>query len=135
MKKNLLTTTGSAILAISMLWGIPVFSAPVPENSSLVHKSEDPVEKKPSKKTRSTRSKGYIKVYPDAFKRMIHVVTKEKETEEIDFFVFDMQGTLILNYKMKPGSHERIVGLARGTYIYRVFEGDEETTNGDFEIK
>ncbi len=76
-----------------------------------------------------------MKIYPDALKRIMHVVVKEKEENEIDFFVFDMQGTLILNYKMKAGSHERIAGLARGTYIYRVFTGDEETANGDFEIK
>jgi hypothetical protein len=76
-----------------------------------------------------------IKIFPDALKRIMHVVIKEREEKEIDFFVFDMQGTLILNYKMKAGSHERITGLARGTYIYRVFTGDEETENGDFEIK
>ena len=65
----------------------------------------------------------------------MHVVAKENEGKEVDFFVFNMQGTLMLNYKMKSGDHQRITGLSRGTYEYRVFSGDEETASGKFMIK
>jgi hypothetical protein len=83
----------------------------------------------------ASRNNTAVKIFPDALKRMMHVVAKENEGKEVDFFVFDMQGTLMLNYRMKSGDHQRIAGLARGTYEYRVFTGDEETANGKFIIK
>ena len=68
-------------------------------------------------------------------KRVMHVVAKENEGKDIDFFVFDLQGELIQHYKMKAGDHERITGLERGKYVFHVFCGDEETANGKFEIR
>ena len=65
----------------------------------------------------------------------MHVVAKENDGKEIDFFVFDLEGTLVQNYKMKAKEHIRIQGLQRGSYVYRVFCGDEETAAGNFEIR
>ena len=91
---------------------------------------------KGGKKNKSTsRNNTSVKIFPDALKRIMHVVAKENQGKEVDFFVFDMQGTLMLNYKMKSGDHQRITGLSRGTYEYRVFSGDEETASGKFMIK
>lgn len=100
-------------------------------------------EEKPEKKTKDkTKTKGYtslnnpaLKIYPDALKREMHVVAKDNDGKEIDFFVFDLQGTLLQNYKMQPKDHNKISGLQRGTYIYRAFCGDEETAAGQFEIR
>ena len=36
----------------------------------------------------------------------MHVVAKDNEGKEIDFFVFDLKGTLVQNYKMKAGDHQ-----------------------------
>ena len=71
----------------------------------------------------------------DAPKKKVHVIAKEKKAKQIDFFVFDLEGTLVHNHKMKPKDHHRIGNLAKGIYIYRVFCGDEETASGQFEIK
>jgi hypothetical protein len=100
---------------------------------------EEPAKKTKSKTSEKTRSFGslnnrFVKIYPDALLREMHVVAKD-ENAQLDFFVFDVQGTLVQNYKMKPKDHYRIAGLARGTYIYRVFNGDEETAAGQFEIR
>ncbi|MBK9571091.1 MAG: T9SS type A sorting domain-containing protein [Chitinophagaceae bacterium] len=65
----------------------------------------------------------------------MHIIAKENEGQEINFFVFDVEGTLVQNFKMKSKDHNRITGLARGTYLYRVFNGDEETAAGNFEIR
>ena len=96
----------------------------------------------PAKKTKNKSGKSFsslnnnsVKIFPDALKRTMHVVAKENEGREVDFFVFDLQGTLIQNYKMKAKDHIRIEGLQRGSYVYRVFLGDEETASGNFEIK
>ena len=100
-----------------------------------------PGEDEPAKKTKSkTRSFAFrnnssVKLYPDVVKRDMHVVAKDNDGKEIDFFVFDLQGTLVKNYKMKAKDHYRISGLARGLYVYRVFSGDTETASGKFEIR
>ena len=98
-------------------------------------------EKKPARKEKE-RSKTFtslnnpsVKIYPDALKRDMHVVAKDNDGKDLDFFVFDLQGTLLHNYKMKAKDHNKISGLKKGTYIYRVFCGDEETASGKFEIR
>ena len=95
-------------------------------------------EKKPSTKTGSTfssRNNHAVKIYPDVIQKAMHVVAKENDRKEIDFFVFDLEGTLMKHYKMEEGDHEKITGLSRGKYIYHVFCGDEETAIGKFDIR
>ncbi len=87
-----------------------------------------------SAKTFSSNNNKAVKIYPDIVKREMHVVAKENASE-IDFFVFDTQGTLVQHYKMNQKEHKRITGLAPGKYIYRVFSGDTESASGKFEIR
>jgi hypothetical protein len=61
------------------------------------------------------------------------VVSKDKI--EMNFFVFDLEGTLVLSQKIQEGDHFRITGLAKGTYTYHAFSGDEEKATGKFEIR
>ena len=74
-----------------------------------------------------------VKIYPDAIKREMHVVSKEKS--ESTFFVFDLEGTLIVNRIVKEGEHFKLSGLQRGTYTFHLFSGDEEKATGKFEIR
>ncbi len=101
--------------------------------------SSKPGEEEPAKKAKarsfSSHNNSSVKIYPDIVKREMHVVAKNNEGKEVDFFVFDLNGTLVQNYKMNAKDHYRISGLARGTYVYRVFCGDEETAAGKFEIR
>ena len=94
-------------------------------------------EKNPSVKTRSSSSLNNhaIKIYPDAISRAMHVVAKENEGKQIDFFIFDLQGELMRHYKLDDGDHKKITGLRRGKYIYHVFCGDEETATGKLDIR
>jgi len=99
-------------------------------------------EEKPAKKKTKSKARAFasfnnnsVKIYPDALKRQMHVVAKNNDGKMIDFFVFDLEGTLVQNYKMKAKDHYLISGLKRGTYVYRVFNGDEETAAGNFEIR
>lgn len=96
---------------------------------------EEPAKKKGKARAFASHNNSSVKIYPDVLKRDMHVVAKNNDGKVIDFFVFDLQGTLVQNYKMKAKDHYRISGLARGTYIYRVFNGDEETAAGKFEIR
>lgn len=76
-----------------------------------------------------------VKIHPAAVKREMHVVAKENDGVEVDFFVFDLQGTIIQHYKMKPKSHYKLSGLRKGKYSFSVFQGDAETASGKFEIR
>ncbi len=99
--------------------------------------SEDPAAKKAANKsrTKSSRNNHAVKIYPDVIKRVMHVVAKNNNGKEIDFFVFDLQGTLMQHYKMSAGEHQKLSSLERGKYVYNVFAGDEETASGQFEIR
>lgn len=85
--------------------------------------------------TYASRNNHAVRIYPDVIKKSMHVVAKDNEGKMIDFFVFDLQGTLLKHYKMIEGDHEKIAGLKRGKYIYQVFCGDDETAIGKFEIR
>jgi hypothetical protein len=102
----------------------------------LITGEDDPkkAKTKAEKKSFASLNNQSVKIYPDPLNRDMHVVAKDN-VKNIDFFVFDLQGTLIENYKMKAHDHFKISGLARGIYVYRVFSGDEETASGKFEIR
>ena len=95
---------------------------------------EDPI-KDPATKKSFARNNHSVKIFPDMIKREMHVVARENEGKEIEFFIFDMNGTLIRNHKMKAKEHIRLSGLARGKYRYHVFCGDIETAAGNFVIR
>jgi hypothetical protein len=109
-----------------------------PYTSSASGTKEDPKEKKEVKKTTakvsSSRNNSSVRIYPDILKRVMHVVARDNE-EMVDFFVFDLDGTLIQHYKMKPGEHQKLADLKRGKYVFSVFSGDEETATGNFDIR
>lgn len=112
-------------------------SAPAPRPE------EEPAAKAAAKKEKKnahyrrfhSRNNEAVKIYPDMVKRDMHVVAKDLGEEAADFYVFDVQGTLVLQLKLKSRDHERISGLARGKYLFRVFQGDLETATGEFEIR
>ncbi len=105
------------------------------------YRIEEPKEEKPAKKTKaketsySSRNNQSVKIYPDVIKREMHVVAKQNDGKEIDFFVFDLEGTLLQNFRLSPKEHVRLSDLKRGTYRYNIFCGDEETAAGEFEIR
>lgn len=111
------------------------------KNYSIIINEDDKTDKKAKKEVKKTNARfslnnKAVKIYPDIIKREMHVLAKEnKKEEELDFFVFATDGTLVQHYKMGPKEHKRISGLEPGKYIYRVFKGDEEAATGKFEIR
>ena len=84
-------------------------------------------------KTRLSKKEREVKIYPDIIKKTMHV--KSMENSEVDFFVFDPQGTLMVHYRMNERDHKRINGLEKGTYTYQVFKKDEMSESGKIIIK
>src|SRR5438046_10450625 len=73
-------------------------------------------EKKPKKEKPVTSNA--VKVFPDAFKKAMHVVSKSSNEKEVSFFVFNNDGTMVLSYKLKKGERKIIAGLSKGNYTY-----------------
>jgi hypothetical protein len=128
-----LTPSVAACTFFSLLLLQPASSEAV----SLPVKEIKTEKEKKAKNTRATssRNNNSVKIYPDPVRRIMHVVAKENDGKEIDFFVFDLEGTLIKHFKMNNRDHEKLSGLERGKYMYSVFAGDEETAAGEFEIR
>jgi hypothetical protein len=66
-------------------------------------------------------------------RRVMHV--KNLENKEVDFFVFDSQGTILVHYKMNEKEHKKINNLEKGTYTYQVFKNDEMSESGKIVIR
>lgn len=143
MKTTILTpkTIAAAFMACCLLLNKASGAEGKPFSVIKLTGEEDPKEKKADKKEKTNatffapRNNDAVRIYPDIIKREMHVVAKDNEGKEISFFVFDVQGTLMQQYKMKAKDHYRVSGLKKGIYIYRVFSGDEETATGKFEIR
>lgn len=91
--------------------------------------------KKPGKKEKSFKNQNVVKVYPDVIKKAMHVVARQGNVKEIEFLVFDINGNMVLNYKMKAGERRTITELKRGSYMYHVFAEDEYLTTGKIIFK
>ena len=86
-----------------------------------------------SKKAKASKKEKDVRIYPDIIKKVMHV--RNVEDSQVDFFVFDAEGTIMVHYKMNEGEHKKINGLERGTYTYQVFKNDEMSESGKFIIK
>ncbi len=84
-------------------------------------------------KPRQSKKDREVKIYPDIIKKTMHV--KNIENSEVDFFVFDSEGTLLVHYRMNERDHKRINGLEKGAYTYQVFKKDEMSESGKIIIK
>lgn len=124
---------GKLVIICSLFIATVIFNActiveSVPSSTKSIKK--EPVSKD---KIKITRKDDVVKVYPDAFKRILHV--KSLVETPLDFYVFDLEGTLELHYKMIGKEHKKINTLKRGYYMYQVFEGDAMTDSGKINMK
>ena len=92
-------------------------------------------EKKPSRKERSFKNENAVRVIPDVLKKSMHVIAKPGNRKEIEFLVFDVNGNMVLNYKMQAGERKTITDLSKGSYMYYVFADDEYLMTGKIVFK
>jgi len=91
--------------------------------------------RKHAKKERSFKSESVVRVVPDAFKKSMHITARSTNEKEIDFLVFDINGNMVSDYKMKAGEKKTISDLKKGSYMYHVFADDEYLASGKLEFK
>jgi hypothetical protein len=143
MKSKLTSFSAKTVASVGMCIGLmsvqPAFASgkPYMNFTSFNNSIEDELTNASREKNKSVylRNNNSVKIYLDAPKKKVHVIAKENKGKQIDFFVFDLEGTLVHNHKMKTKDHHRVTNLSKGIYVYRVFCGDEETATGQFEIK
>ena len=129
------------IMAVSVCTGLILFQPALAESKSYIslgeYKAGEKIALKKKFKTKlfSSKNNSSVKIFPDFIKREMHVIAKDNNKEVLDFFVFDIQSTLVFHKKMKAGEHESLKKFKVGKYIYRVFTGDEETAAGEFEFR
>jgi len=81
-----------------------------------------------------TGKKSAVSLFMNDDENSLKVIAGKNDKKQVDFFVFDIEGTLVHNYRMNANDEKKITGLQKGIYIYRVFCGDEETAAGKIEI-
>lgn len=101
-------------------------------NSTSNGGGEDP--KKDKTKPHVYHNNSTVKIFSPGTKKGLHVKAK-RNRRMIDFFVFDLEGNLVQNYRMRSKDQKKLIGLKKGVYIYRVFCGDEEEVSGKIDIK
>jgi len=124
---------GKYVIVFSLLITIVTISAcSVMESvpSTAKNAKKEPVS---DKKIKIPGKDNVVRIYPDVFKRILHV--KSLVETPLDFYVFDLEGTLELHYKMIGKEHKKIANLKRGSYMYQVFEGDAMSDSGKLNIK
>lgn len=92
-------------------------------------------DKRPGRKEHTFKNQDAVKVLPDAIKKAVHVVARPGNKKELDFLVFDVNGNMVLDYKMKAGERKTISALVKGSYMYYVFAEDEYLMTGKIVFK
>ena len=138
MKTKITLPSKKPIAVLVLVAGIvlakPAFADSKPFiDLSAISKNDKFSAKRTKSKTKlfASKNNGAIKIYPDFIKREMHVVAKDNNKENVDFYIFDQEGTLVKHYKMKPNDHLCLKDFKRGKYIFRVFSDEEETAGGD----
>lgn len=91
--------------------------------------------RKHNSKSRDNKKNNVVRVMQDPSKRSIHITVKDIADKTVDFFVFDLEGTLVINYKLRSKEKKTIKNLKKGEYVYNAFFGDEEADAGNIEIR
>ncbi len=126
MKAFLLRLNAAKILSAAFIMAIPVLI------TSCVSTVEMNAARKKNLPARLNRERS-IRIYPDLFKKIIHV--KNKGDAEVDFYVFDEEYTMIYHKKMRGNEHILIENLSAGSYIYEVFTEDIRTEYGKLTVR
>lgn len=130
--KRILLLVASCIMSGSVLLAqsndTPVrMDQPGGQSVGSIHsESSEQAKASPVKKT-------LIKLYPNPSYGKLSVTAST--TEVLHFYIFDLEGTLVYQAVLKNKDRKIIEGLAKGTYIYDVFEKDESIEEGKIIIK
>ena len=77
--------------------------------------------------------KNVIRLYPNPSYGKISVSATVEGS--LNFYVFDLEGTLVYQAVLKNKEKKNIENLQKGTYVYDVFQNDQSIEEGKIIIK
>jgi hypothetical protein len=87
-----------------------------------------------SKARNSDKKNNTVSISPNpSYTGDISVTSKSEQ--ELHFYIFDLEGTLIYQTVLKTKEKKAINSLNKGTYMYNVFANDESIEEGKLIIK
>ncbi len=137
MKKKRLFNNSRQNYLFTGIAGLVLSSSHSPFENTDVFKNQRTVERKSvgSGNTFKKERKNLIKIVHNPEKNSVRVVVKDIAGQTIDFYVFDLEGTMVINYKLRSKEKKIITTLEKGAYTYNAFSGDEETDFGKIIIE
>ena len=137
MKKKRLFKSSRQNYLFTGIAGLVLSSSHSSFDNADVFKNQRTVERKSISEGNGYKKerKNLIKIVHNTEKKSIRVMVKDIAGDTIDFYVFDLEGTMVVNYKLKSKEKKIITNLEKGAYTYNAFSGDEETDFGKIVIE
>ena len=77
-----------------------------------------------------------IRIFPNpSLNGVLYINHSDHRLKEVQFYVFDLEGTMMHNMKLKEKEKKQISGLKKGVYMYDVFYNDESIDRGKIIVK
>jgi hypothetical protein len=77
-----------------------------------------------------------VRIYPNPSPNgTIYISSNHNSDKEIQFYVFDLEGTMMHNITLNAKGKKTITGLRKGVYMYDVFSDDESIERGKIIVK
>lgn len=71
----------------------------------------------------------------DSKKEKGSVLVTSHRAQDVQFYIFDLEGTILHQGTLRSKEKKQIDNLAKGTYTYTIFENDESVEEGQLVIK
>ncbi len=82
------------------------------------------------------KKEAIIKIYTDpTTKGTLLVSLLHEKNQDLQFYIFDLEGKMIDNFLLKTKTINKIGQLRKGIYMYDVFKNDESIERGSVELK
>lgn len=82
---------------------------------------------------KSESQKNVVKLY--SRKEKSAVIITSHRPQDVQLYIFDLEGTILHKTVLKKNEKTKIDGLAKGTYTYTIFDNDESVEEGKLVIK
>ncbi len=76
-----------------------------------------------------------VRIYPNPSRGTVYISSNNNSDKELQFYVFDLEGTMMHNITLKAKRKKIITGLKKGIYMYDVFKDDESIERGKIVVK
>ena len=124
MNRNILST---ALLTIALAGITSAYTKP---SGGTLYSSSLPVVKKviPGNKSK-------VRLYPNPTTDGNLSIFSTSESDQLHFYVFDLEGTMVHQVVLKEKEKHKIKNLKKGIYVYDVFVNDTSIEQGRIIVK